>query len=184
MKHLNATIYLTVDGERKTFIDLERETGVNRKTLHSRWTAMGKPLTLGYNEKERLFRAASFKGNSPFELKITVMPGERKMTISQILELPTCKINRSSILARAKGGNGVINEADLVPVKKSDPQWGTLGTSYVRKVDDLPHIVAGDLCHLSDNGDNTGQGRGEIPHEEWVQFYGRKKAISGGRIAF
>jgi hypothetical protein len=44
--------------------------------------------------------------------------------------------------------------------------------------DSLPHIVQGDLAHLSGTGKNTGAGKGEIPHEEWVGRIGGPKAIN------
>jgi hypothetical protein len=173
-----------IDGTKKTIVDLEVESGVNRKTIHGRWHTMDKPLKLTAETRKRLLRTPSFAGKSPLELKITVMPGSRLMTITEILALPGCGIGRSSIAHRAKANGGVINEDDLYRVKKGDEKFGTLGTSYSRKIDDLPHIPSGDLCHLSDSGQNTGAGRGEIPHEEWVRFYGRPRAVSGGRIAF
>jgi len=146
-------------GKRNNILAIAEAYEIPGSVLYERWKRAGCPRELD----EKLCRPVHTQQNT---YTVTLLPEGEQMSVYKLASKFNLNFNCISYRVRRFGKTEFTRE-DLAEIDNNTRKFTGNKTANYDDPEYLPHIVKGDLEHLSDHA-NFGRGKGEIPDEQWI----------------
>jgi len=160
------------DGKEWKLSELAKHKGIKRDMLRSRWDRAGKPEIIPES-------MLAEKSKSTASVFVTILPDGERVNAHCIAK--RYGISHNIISYRVRRGKKTFTVDELNELANRTKSLVPRTTNQYKDPNFLPDIPFGDLSHLS-NTQNNGNGKGEIPDEEWCNRVFAKPVSSKNNI--